>query len=75
MILEYWRKKTYRYKTKINHFEIDYVSDCELSENQIRQIEEAISLYLEPNLKFVFNRKNSLERTNRGKLKQFKSML
>lgn len=62
-------------QTKIDSFEIDYVSENLLSEDQIRQIEEAISLYLEPNLKFIFNRKNSLERTNRGKLKQFKSML
>jgi len=62
-------------QTKIDSFEVDYVSENLLSSDQIRQIEEAISLYLEPNLKFVFNRKNSLERTNRGKLKQFKSML
>jgi len=62
-------------QTKIDSFEIDYVSENELSKHQIGKIEEAISLYLEPNLKFIFNRKASLERTNRGKLKQFKSML
>ncbi len=62
-------------QTKIDSFEVDYVSENLLSSDQIRQIEEAISLYLEPNLKFIFNRKTSLERTNRGKLKQFKSML
>lgn len=62
-------------QTKIDSFEIDYVSKNLLSQEQIRQIEEAIALYLEPNLKFVFNRKTSLERTNRGKLKQFKSMI
>lgn len=62
-------------QTKIDRFEVDYVSENLLSENQIKQIEQAIALYLEPNLKFVFNRKASLERTNRGKLKQFKSML
>jgi len=62
-------------QTKFDSFEVDYVSENLLSADQIRQIEEAISLYLEPNLKFIFNRKNSLERTNRGKLKQFKSML
>ena len=42
---------------------------------QIQKIEEAISLYLEPNLNFSFTRKKVLERTNRGKLKQFKSYL
>jgi len=62
-------------QTKLDRFEIDYVSDEELSKSQIKQIEDAIALYLEPNLKFIFNRKASLERTNRGKLKQFKSML
>jgi len=62
-------------QTKIDSFEVDYVSENLLSKSQIRQIEEAISLYLEPNLTFIFNRKVSLERTNRGKLKQFKSMI
>lgn len=60
---------------KIDSFEVEYVSEIELSETQIKKIEEAISLYLEPNLNFTFIRKISLERTNRGKLKQFKSML
>ncbi len=62
-------------QTKIDTFEIDYVSENELSESQIQKIEKAISMYLEPDLKFIFTRKKSLERTNRGKLKQFKSLL
>jgi len=61
-------------QTKIDTFEIDYVSETELSTIQIDKIEKAIALYLEPNLKFKFNRKITLERTNRGKLKQFKSL-
>jgi len=62
-------------QTKTDSFVIEYVSETELDSAQIKKIEEAISLYLEPNLKFEFIRKTSLERTNRGKLKQFKSML
>jgi phenylacetate-CoA ligase len=62
-------------QTKIDVFEIEYVSDTELTLAQINKIEEAITLYLEPNLKFNFTRKNILERTNRGKLKQFTSLL
>lgn len=62
-------------QTKIDTFEIEYVSEKELSLEQISKIEEAISLYLEPNLKFLFLRKTSLARTNRGKLKQFQSFL
>jgi len=62
-------------QTKIDSFEIDYVSENELNKEQIQKIELAISLYLEPNLVFNFNRKITLERTNRGKLKQFTSLL
>lgn len=62
-------------QTKIDSFEIEYVSEKELSLEQISKIENSISLYLEPNLKFNFIRKASLERSNRGKLKQFKSIL
>ncbi|MDO8317286.1 MAG: phenylacetate--CoA ligase family protein [Flavobacterium sp.] len=62
-------------QTKIDSFEIEYVSEVELSLEQIKKIKNAIELYLEPDLNFIFIRKNSLERSNRGKLKQFKSML
>ncbi|MFV8321859.1 phenylacetate--CoA ligase family protein [Flavobacterium sp. LB3P21] len=62
-------------QTKLDTFEIEYVSETELNLAQIEKIEKAIALYLEPNLKFSFLRKKSLERSNRGKLKQFKSMI
>jgi len=62
-------------QTKIDSFEIEYVSETELDLVQIQKIEEAIALYLEPNLHFTFIRKNTLERTARGKLKQFTSFL
>ena len=62
-------------QTKVDTFEIDYVSENELSADQVAKIKEAISLYLEPNLNFSFHRKVTLERSNRGKLKQFKSMI
>ena len=60
---------------KIDFFEIEYISETELNSEQIQKIEQAIALYLEPNLHFEFIRKNTLERTPRGKLKQFTSML
>ncbi len=60
---------------EIDQFEIEYVSETELDLAQIQKIEQAIALYLEPNLHFEFIRKNSLERTARGKLKQFTSFL
>jgi phenylacetate-CoA ligase len=62
-------------QTQLDTFEIEYVSEKELNAEQIQKIEEAISLYLEPNLNFTFTRKKVLERTNRGKLRQFKSYL
>lgn len=60
---------------KLDSFEIEYVSDKQLDIDQIQKIQQAIDLYLEPNLNFIFTRKLVLVRTNRGKLKQFKSHL
>ncbi|MEQ3661841.1 MAG: phenylacetate--CoA ligase family protein [Flavobacterium sp.] len=62
-------------QTKLDTFEIDYVSEIALNSNQIVEIEKAIAKYLEPGLCFTYKRKEVLERTKRGKLKQFQSML
>jgi phenylacetate-CoA ligase len=62
-------------QTKIDTFEIEYVSENKLNSTQINKIEDAIALYLEKGLTFIFVRKEKLERTKSGKLKQFKSML
>lgn len=62
-------------QTKLDSFEIDYVSENPLSTAQINEIQKAIDLYLEPNLKFTYTRKDFLTRSNRGKLKQFTSLL
>lgn len=62
-------------QTKTDTFEIDYVSEIELNSAQIKKIQEAIDKYLEPGLYFTYNRKEILERTLRGKLKQFQSSL
>jgi len=62
-------------QTQLDCFEIDYVSEKELTSAQIEEIQKAIDLYLEPNLKFTYTRKELLTRSNRGKLKQFTSLL
>ncbi|MEW5676563.1 phenylacetate--CoA ligase family protein [Flavobacterium enshiense] len=62
-------------QTKIDTFEIDYVSEKELTPEQIKGIQHAIDQYLEPGLQFSYHRKNSLLRSARGKLKQFISEL
>lgn len=63
-----------RQKT-LDSFEIDYVSEKELTQQQIAEIERAIEKYLESGLNFTYNRKEILKRTARGKLKQFQSDL
>lgn len=62
-------------QTKIDCFEIDYVSTEVLMKQQIDAIEKAIATYLEPGLQFTYTRKEVLDRTKRGKLKQFQSLL
>ena len=62
-------------QTKIDTFEIEYVSETELNLKQIQKIEAAIALYLEKGLFFTFVRKEKLERSKSGKLKQFVSLL
>jgi phenylacetate-CoA ligase len=62
-------------QTKIDTFEIEYVSDIELNLAQIKKIEEAIALYLENDLVFIFHKKEKLERNKSGKLKQFVSFV
>ena len=62
-------------QTKIDTFDIEYVSKTELNLEQIQKIEAAIALYLEKGLVFTFVRKEKLERSKSGKLKQFVSNL
>ncbi|MFV5687383.1 phenylacetate--CoA ligase family protein [Flavobacterium sp. ZT3R25] len=62
-------------QTKIDTFEIEYVSENELTATQIQKIEKAITIYLESGLKFSFSRKEKLERNENGKLKQFISLI
>jgi len=62
-------------QTKIDAFDIEYVSENELNLEQIQKIEAAITLYLEKGLAFTFIRKEKLERGKSGKLKQFVSLI
>ena len=62
-------------QTKIDTFEIEYVSQNKLTESQILTIEKAITTYLESGLTFSFTRKEKLERSKSGKLKQFVSIV
>jgi phenylacetate-CoA ligase len=62
-------------QTKIDTFDIEYVSQNELTSDQIKNMEKAITTYLEPDLTFTFTRKSILERSKSGKLKQFVSLV
>jgi phenylacetate-CoA ligase len=62
-------------QTKIDTFEIDYTSDKELSESEISNIKKVLDQFLETGLIYLFNRKNFIERSQSGKLKQFKSLV
>ena len=62
-------------QTKIDTFEVEYVSENALTKSQILTIEKAITTYLESGLTFTFTRKEKLERSKSGKLKQFVSLV
>jgi len=62
-------------QTKLDTFEIEYVSERALSTKEIDEMERVLGQFLEPNLNYVFTRKDTIERAKSGKLKQFKSMV
>lgn len=62
-------------QTKTDTFEIEYVSETELNLEKIQKIEAAIALYLEKGLVITFIKKEKLERSKSGKLKQFISLI
>lgn len=56
-------------------FNILYVSERQLSKNNVTKIEAAIKRYLEPGLIINFERTSKLTRNKSGKLKQFTSLI
>ena len=62
-------------QTKKDTFEIEYLSDVELNTNELEKIKVVFSTFLEPDLNYIFIKKNTLERAKSGKLKQFKSLV
>ena len=62
-------------QTKIDTFEINYVSREELTEDKKGFITKTIEQFLEPGLTFNFQRKAQLDRSASGKLKQFVSLI
>jgi phenylacetate-CoA ligase len=60
---------------QLDAFHIIYVSERELNPNEISKIKKALNDYLENNLNLSFERVEVLNRSKRGKLKQFISKL
>ena len=62
-------------QTALSDFAIHYVSERELSMEETDAITKALYTYLEDDLSLTFKRVPVLDRSNRGKLKQFISNL
>ena len=57
----------------MDSFVFDIVSDRELNENEIKQINEKMAIYLQPGLNLKINRVNKIVRPESGKIKHFYS--
>ncbi len=62
-------------QTALDTFRILYVSESALTSEAIKRIEKGLYRYLEKDLTLEFERKVQLDRSARGKLKQFVSLL
>ena len=60
---------------KLDTFKVCYVSTENLSSNKIKVIKTEMENYLEKGLTILFERKEKLERSKSGKLKQFSSLI
>jgi len=60
---------------KLNEFVIEYVGKRAFSENEKNEIKKAFDAYLEPGLNYTFTKKDFLDRTTSGKLKQFQNLI
>jgi phenylacetate-CoA ligase len=59
----------------LDTFEIHYTSEKPLEQAEIKTMEDVFSDYLEPNLIYIFRRKDIMQRGSSGKLKQFISLV
>lgn len=62
-------------QTEPGTFRIIYVSENELNDEKKQKIKDAMVVYLEEGLKVSFEHKKILNRSKRGKLKQFESLI
>lgn len=62
-------------QSQMDTFEINYVSEEELSNEKKNAISKVFDQFLEPGLTYNFHKKPQLDRTSSGKLKQFVSLV
>lgn len=60
-------------QTALDTFEIEYVSDRVLSGVETATMEKVFAQFLEPGLRYIFTKRDALQRARSGKLKQFTS--
>jgi|SRR5690606_9898852 len=60
---------------EVNKLILQYSCDSELSNEEKEKIRNEFNRYLEPGLVYIFERKDVLERSTSGKLKQFESLI
>ncbi|RAJ17916.1 phenylacetate--CoA ligase family protein [Olleya aquimaris] len=60
---------------ELDTFRVSYVATETLTEAQKEAVQQAVDIYLEPNLKLYFEQETVLNRQKSGKLKQFTSYL
>ena len=58
---------------KINHFHYEYVANREINLQEIKNIHNAMELYLEKGLEITFEKRDIIKRSVSGKLKHFYS--
>lgn len=62
-------------QTQPTSFTVTYVSEDPLPQEKLKEIEKAMATYLEEGLSITFEHVTTLNRSKRGKLKQFESFL
>jgi phenylacetate-CoA ligase len=62
-------------QTEPTSFTVVYVSEMALPREKLEEIRKAMATYLEEGLQITFEHVTTLNRSKRGKLKQFESLL
>ncbi len=62
-------------QTALDTFEINYVRDTPLTNTELLHVQKLMDEYLEPGLKLITKKVDSIDRTRTGKLRQFENLM